>query len=181
MGSRSGSDGRSGGFRSIFWGSSEKKREKLRLSTVSPFWVSRFHRFSFSFVILNCNMMLIEDFPFNPLIKDAFIAFVALSIVLDLFYRIVWAPKVVREKKDYELFVYRYFRRVTCRRSKLFTLQHNQHNQTAHSQAASLSVLDVMEHISTLRRVNIYLPRWKPECTENRNASTISVPSWSRT
>jgi hypothetical protein len=104
-------------------------------------------------------MMLIEDFPFNPLIKDAFIAFVALSIVLDLFYRIVWAPKVVREKKDYELFVYRYFRRVTCRRSKLFTLQHNQHNQTAHSQAASLSVLDVMEHISTLRRVNIYLPR----------------------
>jgi hypothetical protein len=81
-------------------------------------------------------MMFIEDFPFNPLIKDAFIAFVALSIVLDLFYRIVWAPKVVREKKDYELFVYRYVS-PSLSHDALTQLQNNQHNHTAHSQAVS--------------------------------------------
>ena len=124
-----------GCFRSIFLRKlREKTRKTLSLNRLSNFL--RFTVFLDSIRNSNCIMMFIEDFPFNPLIKDAFIAFVALSIVLDLFYRIVWAPKVVREKKDYELFVYSYVSPSLSHDAftQLFT---QQHNHTAHSQAAS--------------------------------------------
>ena len=112
----------------------------------------------------------------HPLIKECFIAFVGISVILDLFYRFVWAPKAVRDKREYELFVYRY---VTSYRI-IAEVRNINNTNTALSRAVLLSALECTERISTLRRVNIYRPHSKRECTEKVNASTNSARWWLR-